>query len=186
MDFQVCRPQKTRVLCHLKEKWNLRHTFGHCFLTWLVCFLTSYLANEWYYTACWLTSLFQIISTNGGYKEHCTMCCVGQSVQDYCNTLSVEFTGCKWHYLGCVVELCYYPHYFSMLVPTFRFFQLVLIVSRSAPCALARVRLPLSLSTATWTQNFDFFVARVMRKLYSGNGPFSHILCSFFGLSADI
>ena len=118
MDFQVCRPQKTRVLCHLKEKWNLRHTFGHRFLTSLVCFLTSYLANEWYYTACWLTSLFQIISTDGGYKEHCTMCCVSQD----CHSVYQQ--------------------------PRERKF-------------------------------FDIFVARVMQKLYSGNGPFSHILCSF-------
>ena len=94
-------------------------------------------------------------------------------------SLSVEFTGCKWHYLGYVVELCYYPHYFSMLVPTFRFFQLLLTVSRF-------FQLPELVSDchSVYQQPrerkiFDFFVARVMQKLYSGNGSFSHILCSF-------
>jgi len=29
-----------------------------------------------------------------------------------------------WHYLGYVVELWYYPHYFSMLLPTFCFSNL--------------------------------------------------------------
>ena len=61
------------------------------------------------------------------------MSCVSQSLQD-CTVILCSLirwiSSCKWHYLGYVVELCYYSHYFSMLLPTFRFFQLVLTVSR--------------------------------------------------------
>ena len=38
-------------------------------------------------------------------------------------------TDCKWHYLSCVLELCYCPHCFTLLSLTFRLFQLVSTVS---------------------------------------------------------
>ena len=105
------------------------------------------------------------------------LCAALVNLEDYGNTLFIRI--CKGHYLGYVVELCYYSHNFSMLVPTFRFFQLVLTVSRF-------FQLPELVSDchSVYQQPrerkiFDFFVTCVMQKLYSGNGPFSHILCSF-------
>ena len=76
-----------------------------------------------------------------------------------------------------MVELCYFPHHFTLLSPTFQlvstvfhFFQLPNLVS-DCHSVYQRPR---------EHKIFDFFVARVVQKLYSGNSPFHiYILCSF-------
>ena len=68
-------------------------------------------------------------------------------------------TGCKWHYLSYVVELCYCPHCFTLLLPTFRLFQLVSTVFRFFQLPELVSDCHSVTSTATWAQNVWVFLS---------------------------
>ena len=82
-----------------------------------------------------------------------------------------SITIAMWYILICLLPTLFYlaVTYLQLVSTVFCFFQFLELVSDchlvyQQPCE---------------RKIFDFFVTQVVQKVYSGNGPFSHILCSF-------